>query len=1098
MEDGLAVYERPYDADYPVVCMDESNKQLVGEEHESITMAVGHGEIVDHEYVRNGVADIFVAVEPLTGQRHVRITERRTRNEFAHFIKHMLDEHYPDDVKVPDSQYYGNGPPLTRRTPLDFTLTILLSKGPMSMSVSDLVPRERSADERGCVRSTISWRKDSDGPTASVVEATDMVGKWPGNDSFNPHVMPDVRFPRSPVCIASWTGQQDAIRLSCIDPPSSYPRQIPGNSMNHHLWLFVTLCLLAPAPFIHGETMVDWNAATSVEWKPVSGERLTGAIPSPWIDDSSWAKVSVDYSRVTDGDAVAWRTIVSRRESGRVQISYPIGALGEPAVWRLSLRARSRSNTAIQIGLRDRGAPYAWSWGLRPVLTPRWTDFSYAISLPARNGNVDLMIGVDTLGEVDFSQIRLERYTSDAYRTVVGDEAPGNLLRITRAPLGLPPGWAIEPGRDDETPDVLTDETVAGPGGGPSLRMTSSAECGLWCGVFTAKPSGKHVASVWVRGDATGWLRVLADGRAIGRKELGTGTADAWRRVAVAFDPPVGASVLALQVLSRGTLWLDALQVEAGSEPTAYQPSLPCELAVQADTLDRYGFTTEVRMSYTVLGTPADGAQLAMTAFDAYGRSVAQSVPLLTSTDRHVWSPLADRPYGPLRIEAIIRDKEGKALSPISELVVFRLPRPRHGQEDAPDSPFGIHVGSSPRDLAMAKAVGCNWARLHDVGYPDQATAWQPREAKPGSWNFADAAIARYRSHHLKVLGLLTTAPGWASHLGRNSTNYFDLYYQPKDLDAWRLYCRTMAERYRGVVDHWEVWNEPWMAAFWHTGWDQQKRAWVRSPTAAADYTAITTLAHAAVHEVNPAGLVFGFNASAGHPEWTREVAAAGGLAGCDAVSYHHYESSPQATPADRMRQGWDEAIGPLAVDGTCPRPVWMSEGSPLMQRAGIGMYRHTVPGLPAEDALATADVTARWMVGVLANRVDRFFLYSMHCHSYFKPTAEAVAIVGQDGYLHPSASAYAACAWQLEGQRFKQFSQAVRGVSIAMFEGSAASVAVVVPTAGHAPWTVPEGVEAADVLGNPLASGAVLGDEIVYLRHAGNVQALTAVLGTR
>jgi hypothetical protein len=100
MEDVLTVYELPYDANYPVVCMDESNKQLVGEVHEPIPMAVGHGEIVDHEYVRNGVADIFVAVEPLTGQRHVEITERRTRNEFAHFIKQLLDVRYPNAVKV--------------------------------------------------------------------------------------------------------------------------------------------------------------------------------------------------------------------------------------------------------------------------------------------------------------------------------------------------------------------------------------------------------------------------------------------------------------------------------------------------------------------------------------------------------------------------------------------------------------------------------------------------------------------------------------------------------------------------------------------------------------------------------------------------------------------------------------------------------------------------------------------------------------------------------------------------------------------------------------------------------------------------------------
>jgi hypothetical protein len=100
MEDVLAVYQLPYDARYPVVCMDESNKQLVGEVHAPLPMAVGQCQILDHEYVRNGVADIFLEIEPLTGQRHVQITEKRTRIEFAHFIKGMLDERYPDAVKV--------------------------------------------------------------------------------------------------------------------------------------------------------------------------------------------------------------------------------------------------------------------------------------------------------------------------------------------------------------------------------------------------------------------------------------------------------------------------------------------------------------------------------------------------------------------------------------------------------------------------------------------------------------------------------------------------------------------------------------------------------------------------------------------------------------------------------------------------------------------------------------------------------------------------------------------------------------------------------------------------------------------------------------
>jgi hypothetical protein len=100
MEDVLEVYRLPHDPRFPVVCMDESSKQLVGEVAAPISLAPGRGRIIDHEYVRNGVATLFVEVEPLAGRRHVEVTERRTRQDWAHFIKAMLDERYPEAVKV--------------------------------------------------------------------------------------------------------------------------------------------------------------------------------------------------------------------------------------------------------------------------------------------------------------------------------------------------------------------------------------------------------------------------------------------------------------------------------------------------------------------------------------------------------------------------------------------------------------------------------------------------------------------------------------------------------------------------------------------------------------------------------------------------------------------------------------------------------------------------------------------------------------------------------------------------------------------------------------------------------------------------------------
>jgi hypothetical protein len=100
MEDVLAVYHLPYDPEYPVVCMDESCKQLIGEVREPIPCAPRKPVRIDDEYVRNGVAEIFMEVEPLAGRRHVAVTEHRTRIDWALQIKQMLDERYPDVHKV--------------------------------------------------------------------------------------------------------------------------------------------------------------------------------------------------------------------------------------------------------------------------------------------------------------------------------------------------------------------------------------------------------------------------------------------------------------------------------------------------------------------------------------------------------------------------------------------------------------------------------------------------------------------------------------------------------------------------------------------------------------------------------------------------------------------------------------------------------------------------------------------------------------------------------------------------------------------------------------------------------------------------------------
>ena len=96
----MEVYHRPYDPVFPVVCMDESSKQLVGEVTAPIPAAPGHPQLQDNEYVRKGVAEIFMEVEPLAGRRHVAVTERRTRIDWANHIRDMLDVRYPEAEQI--------------------------------------------------------------------------------------------------------------------------------------------------------------------------------------------------------------------------------------------------------------------------------------------------------------------------------------------------------------------------------------------------------------------------------------------------------------------------------------------------------------------------------------------------------------------------------------------------------------------------------------------------------------------------------------------------------------------------------------------------------------------------------------------------------------------------------------------------------------------------------------------------------------------------------------------------------------------------------------------------------------------------------------
>ena len=100
MEDVLEVYQRPYDPRFPQVCLDEVSTQLLADTRPPLPPAPGRAAREDYEYVRQGVANVFLCFEPLRGWRSATVTERRTRQDWAQVIKALVDVHYPTAERI--------------------------------------------------------------------------------------------------------------------------------------------------------------------------------------------------------------------------------------------------------------------------------------------------------------------------------------------------------------------------------------------------------------------------------------------------------------------------------------------------------------------------------------------------------------------------------------------------------------------------------------------------------------------------------------------------------------------------------------------------------------------------------------------------------------------------------------------------------------------------------------------------------------------------------------------------------------------------------------------------------------------------------------
>lgn len=797
---------------------------------------------------------------------------------------------------------------------------------------------------------------------------------------------------------------------------------------------------LANAGFEEG-----WN-----EQPADAGAKVTGRIAKGWSDNSSWADVQVTYGVETANPrrgAAAQRINLQRIGSGAVQFTQGAKFRGGRA-YVFSLWMRGRPGTSVSLMLRRQGAPYTTYASSDVVLSPEWREFSVEGAVPEDAEGL-LMLRLTAPAEIVIDDARLADLTD-----ATANAAPqkGNLVAGGSFEAGHPFGWSTRVG-GSASPDVLDprpviDEAVS-KDGRCSYRMDLPAGTDLELRSPLIRPNigRSHAVSLWVKGSRDAYVDVDLE-----RTSLFAGTgigANQWQRIVLKGTIPY-LRWTRLRLRTRASealsLWVDAVQVEEAAEPSeVYAPRAPHEVVLRLNRPGGVLFDGEkADAMLSIVPAAPEGAQLRLRMVDVYG--VTKELPSAMTV------AIPDTPRGVFKLTAELLSKEGKSLSSPVELVWSRLPRPRDIEPSK--SYFGLHMPLEPDYVALARACGHRWTRVHDTS---MFTKWPVTETAPGTWRWFDKHAAAARDGGMAVLGMLDGAPRWVSTKPRDG-GYWGIWHlpdRPEAAKAWETYVRTVVGHYRGTIDAWEVWNEPW--GDWWSGNGGTPKL----------YAELLKIAYKTAKEANPAATIVGVDTYRGHDAWHDGVLAEAKLDSFDAFSFHDYNDALYGgeTPMARVQASAFNAA--QAKHGT-PKPLWNTEGGAL---ALASMYAPETGGMPVRTQMAQG---VRYDVTMMAAGVRVFCFYAAHADPSMGHPEGAIE---WDRAIKPILAGRAVLAWLADGAGTPTRREPVAGVDLYEYparEGRIVRVLWSHDGDAHAVPVEPK-AQVLDVFGNPLRAGAAV-----------------------
>lgn len=802
---------------------------------------------------------------------------------------------------------------------------------------------------------------------------------------------------------------------------------------------------------------------------PGAKARIVGAIAPGWSDNSDWAEVDVEYGRDPlnpHRGQSAQKLVVKRVTNGAVQFTQAVSLhKGRIHLWKLWLRGQAGS--AVTLAIRQAGAPYAEYATQTASLSPEWQEFRVFGSIPEDTQGF-LMVRATSPQTLWVDDSQLQDLTS-----ATADAPPykGNMISGGGSfEAGVPYGWSVRYEGEQEfrpqDPRPQIDVTTAAVGQ-KSLRcaMPVGSNLRIASPLLNFNFGREHTLSFWAKARL---LNTPLSARVEGAFDGNVALTTEWKRYTftgkIPFLPYTSLRFSSPDTSGPNTVWLDGVQLEEASTASpGYLAPEPVELALQLPQPGHVLLGNE--KGVVNLGVASQlpgrqlpkGAQLQLSATALNGQHLAVSPVALPATDFVL--PAFNNRYGMWKLRAQVMNKEGGPLSAPYNLVWARLPNPK--TIDPNRSYFGLHLPLSQNYFDIARRIGVRRTRLHDVS---MISKWSLVEPSRDQFRYFDEGIDLANRSGIAVLGMLDGAPAWTTTVPREGYwGIWNIPDQPGAVERWDNYVRHIVGHFKGRINQWEIWNEPWGSWWLNSG----------NPHATPElYSELSRHAYSAAKAANPDATILGIDTYPGST-WTGAVMPQITPSNFDGMSYHEYNDAtfggPDAIPFLR-RDEFTKAQLPFGQ----PKPLWNTEGG--LFSVGSWLAPET-GGLPVAQQPA---YMVRFDVTQMAAGVRAFFVYAMHTDPVLGDTSTATG--EYDRSVKPILAARAVLASLVDGLGTPTRSEPAKGVDFYTYPGAKVSVAWSYDGSDHT-LTPPPGTKMLDIWGNPQPATRTIsvGNEPVY-----------------